>query len=117
MPIDPRKLVAMMRQGKPNESGYTPGAGQEHHARQGEPEDDEDARLLNAGYMEQKDLAGAFSCGNCTWANTEEERCENPAVNAPVSGEHGCCNLFGPVDAQQVTFPVDYKDPRAATAE
>lgn len=122
--IDPRKLVAMMRQGKPNADGYPPGAGQEHHARLGEEEElaedegavDDDERLKAVGYMELDDMAGAFSCGNCTWARVEDEFCENPEVQTKVSADHGCCNLFYPA-ASPPAFPIDMPDPRGDQAE
>lgn len=72
------------------------------------------ARKIGVGYMEIVADAGGFSCGACRYAapgpSDEESVCVHIQVRAPVSGTHGCCNLFWP-DAGGVTFPTDALDP------
>lgn len=62
------------------------------------------ARLLSpkVGYMELDVDASGFACGNCGYA-APGGNCRNPAVLAPVSTAHGCCNLFWNED--DVVFP------------
>jgi hypothetical protein len=65
------------------------------------------SRLLSkeVGYMEVLGKAGAFSCDACRSYDSGEGRCDNEAVRAPVSDDHGCCNLWWPADESAVTFP------------
>lgn len=46
-------------------------------------------------YMELRSMAGAFSCGTCSFA-TDSGFCTNRNIEARVSLLHGCCNLFDP---------------------
>jgi len=72
-----------------------------------ETEPDAVGRLLSkaVSYMEVLDKAGAFSCEMCRSFDPDESFCDNGSVNAPVSGDHGCCNLWWPTDEASVTFP------------
>jgi hypothetical protein len=57
------------------------------------------------GYVELAGMAGGFSCGTCrSYASGE---CQNEKVQACVSDEHGCCNLWWATeaDAGEITFP------------
>lgn len=106
-PIDPKKLVSMMRQGKPNEDGFAPGAGQEHHHATG-PANEADDRKRAGGYMELHDLAGAFSCGTCRGYYLDDAgkgACKNPKIAAAVDADFGCCNYFFPSDPKLVAWP------------
>lgn len=54
--------------------------------------------------MEVEAVATGFSCGRCVFLLKNSGTCDNPKVRAPVSPDHGCCNLFWPAD-QRVVFP------------
>lgn len=62
-------------------------------------------RLLSpkVSYMELPEKAGAFSCGACGF-RAAGDMCRNPAVLAPVSAQHGCCDLFWPSHGEP-SFP------------
>lgn len=65
-------------------------------------EEAEFARKLQAGYMEMKQPAGAFACGQCQYF--KEGVCMQPMVRASVDGEHGSCNYFT-AEPSEVVFP------------
>lgn len=67
------------------------------------------ARKMTAGYMELKDDAGAFSCGNCRFA-AHDGVCTNMAVRAEVDPMHGCCNSFTPINQDLIVFPPQAND-------
>jgi hypothetical protein len=73
--------------------------------------DDELARLRSpaVSYMEIEAAAGGFSCGTCRFADPSARRCTHRKVDAPVSPDHGCCNLWA---GEGVTFPPDFKLPK-----
>lgn len=66
-------------------------------------------RLLSpkVSYMELDTEAKGFVCGACGYF-AEGAMCRNPAVLAPVSEKHGCCNLYWSEDL--VVFPPPAKD-------
>lgn len=59
------------------------------------------------GYMELKAKGTGFSCGNCRSIARGVE-CLNPAVKAPVSATHGCCNLFFPAKADDTRSSAEW---------
>lgn len=70
--------------------------------------DEQIERLLGSdvGYMELVEAAKGFACGNCVSYDAESDQCEHPKVKAPVSGRHGCCNLFWPAHGEPA-FPAE----------
>lgn len=121
MALDPKKLATYMATVEPRagrklpvvEAGYNQNQPRnlniesedkerlEHGA---EVTDEQVARLLSEriGYMELVEVAKGFACGACV--SFEADECQNPAVLAPVSARHGCCNLFWPVHGEPA-FP------------
>ena len=63
----------------------------------------------DVNYMELREPAGAFSCGTCSWA--KDGHCTHARVDANVSADHGCCNLFDPASGPPV-FPPNWEAPQ-----
>lgn len=124
MALDPKKLATYMSTVEPRAGRKLPvveaGLEQKHPGRLNfdpdelksrlehgaEVSDEQLERLLSeqVGYMELVEVAKGFSCGTCVSFEAEEGLCSNPKVSAPVSGRHGCCNLFWPSHGE-AAFP------------
>jgi len=128
--MDPKKTRAMI-------SAYDDkfhADGQEADQHPDDPEGDmsaeaQDHRKMEpyVEYMEVEEDAGAFACGNCTFARAhddgnddeedapEEDRvgsCLHPKVRGDVALDHGCCNLFHPDgESVHVVFPLEPSEP------
>lgn len=63
-------------------------------------------------YMEVTPVAGAFSCGRCTFVRntTTSPACVNAEVQAPVSAKHGCCDLYYPARGKPVFNAPDVRE-------
>lgn len=123
MPIDPSKLRTFLATAEPRvgrrtlvvvqptiiaNAAVVAAEARRHLIHATETSVEEAHRLLDPGvaYMEILDKASGFSCGTCRSFTFEMgSRCENEKVRAPVSGDHGCCNLWVAFDPVRVTFP------------
>lgn len=122
MALDPKKLATYMSTVEPRSGRKLPvvpqgsGKSQHYHLNSeelkerlehgAEIEDEQVERLLDpkVSYMELVENAKGFACGACVSFERSSSLCEHPDVLAPVSGAHGCCNLFWPVHGEPA-FP------------